>query len=133
MENEILKVAYAEGSKQAFLDAGYDEKTASYYSEEMSKEARAAGVTRLLRKRVGSSAAPNVRWQHGKEGNRFTPTGERYVAQKIHKTPAEAARGRSPGLSYEELSAEAKKKADKIIARHKGSKKLVESTSSYHK
>lgn len=131
MQNEILEAAYTEGSKQALLDAGYDEKTASYCSTEILKEARAAGITRLLRKQVGK--VPNVKWQHGKGGVRFKPSGDRYVAQKVHKTPAEAARGSSPGLQYEELSAKAKKKADKLLATNKRLQDSLKSKTSYHK
>jgi hypothetical protein len=36
--HELLKAAYAEGSKQALMDAGYDEKTAENMSENITKE-----------------------------------------------------------------------------------------------
>ncbi len=35
---ELLKAAYAEGSKRALMDAGYDEKTAENMSEDITKE-----------------------------------------------------------------------------------------------
>lgn len=35
---ELLKAAYAEGSKRALMDAGYDEKTAEELSENITKE-----------------------------------------------------------------------------------------------
>ena len=37
MENEILKVAYAEGCRLALLDAGYDVKTAENMSEDITE------------------------------------------------------------------------------------------------
>lgn len=36
--HELLKAAYAEGSKRALLDAGYDAKTAENMSEDITKE-----------------------------------------------------------------------------------------------
>ena len=36
--NELLKAAYAEGSRQALIDGGYDAKTAANMSEEITEE-----------------------------------------------------------------------------------------------
>jgi len=65
--NEILQAAYAEGSKQALLDAGYDEKIAADLSEELIKEAVSASLARRALETGIVSRALNPRTLRGGE------------------------------------------------------------------
>ena len=64
--HEILKAAYAEGSKRALIDAGYDEKTAENMSEDLTKEMTPT-VPNQFNPVIGLGEKPTKKSEHVKE------------------------------------------------------------------